>query len=169
MSIIKLSGRLSRRDGMVVTMSYIDENLLTGERVVYRTNLHKIVFFWPVMIAGLALLVWSEGADAGLTILLVGVGVGVYSCLAYKSSEFGITNKRVLVKVGVFSRRSIEILLSKVEGIGVNQGILGKALDYGTIVVSGTGGTKEPFKNIAQPFEFRKQVQEQIAVTQDVK
>jgi len=55
------------------------------------------------------------------------------------------------------------------QGIGVNQGILGKALDYGTIVVSGTGGTKEPFKNIAQPFEFRKQVQEQIAVTQDVK
>ena len=67
MSIIKVNGRVSRRDGMVVTMSYIDQNLLTGERVVYRTNLHKIVFFWPVVIAGLALLVWSEGADAGLT------------------------------------------------------------------------------------------------------
>jgi len=102
---------------MVVTMSYIDQNLLTGERIVYRTNLHKIVFFWPVVIAGLALLVWSEGADAGLTILLIAIGVAVYAYLTYKSSEFGITNKRVLVKVGVFSRRSIEILLSKVEGM----------------------------------------------------
>jgi len=150
-------------------MSYIGENLLAGERVVYRTSLHKIVFFWPVVIAGLALLVWSEGEGAGMAILLIAIGVAVYAYLTYKSSEFGITNKRVLVKVGVFSRRSIEILLSKVEGIGVNQGILGKALDYGTIVVSGTGGTKEPFKNIASPFEFRKQVQEQIAVTQDAK
>jgi uncharacterized membrane protein YdbT with pleckstrin-like domain len=150
-------------------MSYIGENLLAGERVVYRTSLHKIVFFWPVVIAGLALLVWSEGEGAGMAILLIAIGVAFYAYLTYKSSEFGITNKRVLVKVGVFSRRSIEILLSKVEGIGVNQGILGKALDYGTIVVSGTGGTKEPFKNIANPFESRKQVQEQIAVTQDAK
>jgi uncharacterized membrane protein YdbT with pleckstrin-like domain len=150
-------------------MSYISENLLAGERVVYRTNLHKIVFFWPAVIAGLGLLVWSEGVGAGFTILLIDIGVAVYAYMVYKSSEFGITNKRVLVKVGVFSRRSIEILLSKVEGIGVNQGVLGKTLDYGTIIVSGTGGTKEPFKNISKPFEFRKQVQEQIAVTQDAK
>ena len=153
----------------MVTMSYIDENLLVGEHVVYRTSLHKIVFFWPVAITALALLGWSGGASAGLTILLVGIGVGVYSYLSYQSSEFGITNKRVLVKVGIFGRRSIEILLSKVEGISVNQGMLGKALDYGTIVVSGTGGTKEPFKTIAKPFEFRKQVQEQIAVAQSAK
>jgi uncharacterized membrane protein YdbT with pleckstrin-like domain len=100
---------------------------------------------------------------------LTGIGVTVCAYLKYRSSEFGITNKRVLVKVGILGRRSIEILLSKVEGISVNQGILGKSLDYGTIVVSGTGGTKEPFKNITKPFEFRKQVQEQIASTQSAK
>jgi uncharacterized membrane protein YdbT with pleckstrin-like domain len=150
-------------------MSYIDKDLMTVEHVVYRTSLHKIVFFWPAVITTLALLVWFEGADAGLTILLAGIGVGVYFYLNYRSSEFGITNKRVLVKVGIFSRRSIEILLSKIEGISVNQGMLGKALDYGTIIVNGTGGTKEPFKTIAKPFEFRKRVQEQIAVGQNAK
>jgi uncharacterized membrane protein YdbT with pleckstrin-like domain len=150
-------------------MSYIDKDLMTGERVIYRTQLHKIVFLWPVVIAVLALLVWSEGADAGLTILLVGVGAGIYCYMNFQSSEFGITNKRVLVKDGIFGRRSIEILLSKVEGISVNQGMLGKTLDYGTIIVSGTGGTKEPFKAIARPFEFRKQVQEQIASVQSAK
>src|SRR5712691_12766784 len=154
---------------MTSTMSYVDKDLMTGELVVYRTSLYKIVFVWPAVITALALLVWSEGAGVGLTILLVGIGVGVYSYLKYQSSEFGITNKRVLVKVGIFGRRSIEILLSKVEGISVNQGMLGNALDYGTIIVSGTGGTKEPFKAIAKPFEFRKQVQEQIASTQSVK
>jgi hypothetical protein len=67
------------------------------------------------------------------------------------------------------SRRSIEILPTKIEGITVNQGLVGRAWDYGTIVVSGTGGTKEPFKMITKPFDFRKQVQEQIAIAQAVK
>jgi hypothetical protein len=42
-------------------------------------------------------------------------------------------------------------------------------MEYGTLIVSGTGGTKEPFKMIAKPFEFRKQVQEQIAIEQAIK
>jgi len=150
-------------------MSYIDESLVAGERVVYRTNLHKIVFFWPAVITVLALLSWSGGVGAILTMLAVAIGVGVFCYMNYRSSEFGVTNKRVLVKIGIFSRRSIEILLSKVEGISVKQGILGKAVDYGTIIVSGTGGSKEPFKRIAKPFAFRKQVQEQIALTQSAK
>jgi uncharacterized membrane protein YdbT with pleckstrin-like domain len=56
-------------------------------------------------------------------------------------------------------------LLSKIETIRVEQGILGRALDYGTIVVSGTGGSKEPFRTIASPMEFRRKVQEQIAAS----
>jgi uncharacterized membrane protein YdbT with pleckstrin-like domain len=75
------------------------------------------------------------------------------------------TNKRVLVKIGWLRRQSLETLLSKIETIGVEQDILGRALDYGTIVVTGTGGSKEPFRTIASPMEFRRAVQEQIATT----
>jgi len=53
-------------------------------------------------------------------------------------------------------------LLNKVEGIQVNQGILGRILGFGSITVSGTGGTKDPFHKIDAPLEFRKKVQEQI-------
>jgi uncharacterized membrane protein YdbT with pleckstrin-like domain len=143
-------------------MAYLEENLMAGERVVYRTSLHKIVFFWPVLILLVSL-------RTGMAVFLIGVAVAVYAYLRYTSSEFGVTNKRVMVKVGIFSRRSIEILLTKVEGIGVNQGMVGRSWDYGTIVVTGTGGTKEPFKMITKPFEFRKQVQEQIAMAQTVR
>src|SRR5258706_11991105 len=78
------------------------------------------------------------------------------------SSEFAVTNKRVLIKVGFIRRHSLELLLQKVEGIGVDQGIWGRAVDYGTIMVTGTGGTNEPFKNIAAPLEVRKQVQSRV-------
>jgi len=81
----------------------------------------------------------------------------------YATSEFGITDKRVLIKTGFIQRNSHEILLSKVEAIKVNQGLLGRMLDFGTIALTGTGGTQDPFKNIVKPLEFRKQAQEQIS------
>jgi hypothetical protein len=41
--------------------------------------------------------------------------------------------------------------------------MLGRALNYGTINVRGTGGTLEPFHKIAHAQEFRRHVQEQIS------
>lgn len=64
--------------------------------------------------------------------------------------------------MGFIRRHSLELLLTKVEGIGVDQSILGRLLRFGTIIVTGTGGTKENFKNISQPMEFRKQVQAKV-------
>jgi uncharacterized membrane protein YdbT with pleckstrin-like domain len=85
-----------------------------------------------------------------------------WAFLVYNTSEYAETDKRVLVKFGVIKRRSLELLLNKIEGISVNQGLLGRGLGYGTIVVNGSGGTKEPFHSIREPFEFRKQVQAQV-------
>lgn len=146
-------------------MSYIEENLMSGEQVVYRATLSRIIYSWPAAFALLGLLALSAPAGAFLFFLIAGVAA-LFCYIELKASEFGVTNKRVLVKVGVFSRRSLEILLTKVEGISVNQGILARVLNYGTIIITGTGGTKEPFKRIARPLEFRKRVQEQISLIQ---
>src|SRR4029077_2816860 len=67
------------------------------------------------------------------------------------------------MKVGWIRRRSVETLLGKVEAVAVEQGIGGRLLDYGALVVTGTGGTRERFDRIAAPLEFRRQVQAQIA------
>ena len=52
----------------------------------------------------------------------------------------------MLIKVGIVNRRSLEMLLSKVETVRVEQSVVGRILGYGTIVVTGTGGTNEPFR-----------------------
>ena len=141
-------------------MGYIEANLLAGERVIHRATLHKVIFVWPTILFLMACVtVAGSGAAAAFFFLLAAVTTA-YSYIRYKASEFGVTNKRVLAKVGLISRRSIEILLTKVEGIGVNQGIMGRILGYGTIVITGTGGTKEPFGLISAPFDFCKRVQE---------
>ena len=117
--------------------SYIQDNLTPGERVEYETSLHWIVF---VSFRGFLTLFIAPTIDK-------------------LSSDFAITNRRVIIKVGLFSRRTLEMNLDKVESIHVDQSIIGRLLGYGNIEVVGTGGTREPFMNIASPMEFRKQYQ----------
>jgi uncharacterized membrane protein YdbT with pleckstrin-like domain len=79
------------------------------------------------------------------------------------STEMGLTNKRVIVKTGFASRRTVELLLSRIESVVVEEPAMGRVLGYGTVIIRGTGGTPEVFEKIAHPLEFREQVQSQIA------
>jgi uncharacterized membrane protein YdbT with pleckstrin-like domain len=67
-----------------------------------------------------------------------------------------------MIKTGILSRRSLEIMLPKVESIGIDEPMMGRMLGYGTVTIHGTGGTPEPFVKIAHPAEFRREVQEQM-------
>lgn len=155
-------------------MSYAEKHLLPGEQVVYRTGLHWSVLLAPIAFLGLsfALALWSmlrTHDDASgpirvfaLVLLVVASIVFLVKLVQYRSAEFAVTSKRVMLKVGWMRRHSQELILSKVEAISVDQNFRGRVFGYGTITVMGTGGTKETFETLAHPFEFRSQVQGQI-------
>jgi uncharacterized membrane protein YdbT with pleckstrin-like domain len=145
-------------------MSYVESNLLPNEEITYRARLHPIIYALPALVFVVALLAALGGGwIAGGAIGVIGFVLFLPPWIRSVSSEFAITNKRVLIKVGLIRRHSLELLLQKVEGIGVDQGILGRILGYGTITVSGVGGTKEAFRMISNPLEFRRQVQASLA------
>lgn len=151
-------------------MGFIERNLMPEEKVVYEAKLHWFVFAWPVALVTLAIAGISAKTGSALSFLvapaiLLAIGTGIHSAITFATSEFGVTNKRVLIKVGYISRSSVETLLKKVEGIQVNQSIPGRMFNFGTIVVVGTGGTKQPFHKIAAPLQFRRAVQEEIEGT----
>jgi len=144
-------------------MSYVDNSIMPGEQVLFRTRLHPIVFALPVVFALLAVLAhWGirQGVmnPAGLFGVLA-VVLGIVRCIDFVTSEFAVTTKRVIIKVGVVRRRTLEMQLTKVEAVAVEQSIPGRIFGYGNIVVTGTGGTKEPFKRISEPLGFRRAVQ----------
>jgi uncharacterized membrane protein YdbT with pleckstrin-like domain len=146
---------------------YVDKHLLTGEHVVYRSQQHWVVFTGPMLlfVVAIAPLVYSRsnGMLMLASVLLLSALIWfVARVIARSSAQFTVTNKRVVVKLGTIRRRAIEMLLSKVEEIAVDQGMFGRVLGYGTVVIVGTGGSKEIFMLIADPLEFRRQVQEQI-------
>ena len=156
-------------------MGYVDENLISGEEVRYRARLHwTALAHWHALAiflvaAGIALIVLGVMRDligatiSGGVLLAVAIIVLVSANVLRSSAEFAITNKRVIVKTGIVQRRTTELFLAKIETVGVDQGLIGRMLDFGTIRISGTGGTTEPFHRIARPLEFRRQVQEQMA------
>jgi len=150
-------------------MSYLDDHLLEGERIVYRARPHWIIFgaAIAVVLLGIAVGIFVEIIDngywyIGAAIAGIGLLMAIGPAIRYISSEFAVTNKRVLSKVGFIERESDETLLSKVEAIGVDQGIIGRLLGFGAVTMTGTGGTQEAFAMISDPLEFRRQIQSQV-------
>jgi uncharacterized membrane protein YdbT with pleckstrin-like domain len=145
-------------------MSYIDANLLPGEQVVFRTRLHWLLFLAPILLTVVLLPVawfiangtWSRFAWLPLALAAL---ILLITYIRRRASDFAVTNKRVMMKVGVFSTRSIELLLNKIEAIAVNQSFLGRTLGYGDIVITGSGGSRETFARIQRPLAFRRAVQ----------
>ena len=146
-------------------MSYIDGNLLEGEQVVFRTRLHWLLLMGPVLIAVLVLLpiAWLLFTGSWSRFVWLPLGGTIVLLLAAfikrQSSDFAVTNKRVMMKVGVLRTRSVELPLSKIEAVAVDQSLMGRMFGYGDMIVTGSGGTKEAFSHIQSPLDFRRAVQ----------
>jgi len=146
-------------------VSYIDENLLPDEHVVCRAELHWIIFARAilVLVVGFVLLFVPRIGQAGLVVLLLGVVMLAPPFVAYRTTELGVTNKRVIVKTGLVRRRTLELLLRQVEAILVDQSLLGRLFGFGSITLTGTGGVREIFHRVRDPLELRRRIQGQAA------
>jgi uncharacterized membrane protein YdbT with pleckstrin-like domain len=143
-----------RKEG---TVGYTESTLTPDEAIVYRSRLHWSLFWGP--------LVW------GMTIAFLTAGLGLLvvvpwwllTCAQWASSEFVVTTDRVVLKVGVLKRRTTEMVLRRVETVSVQQGAWARLNDYGTVLLVGTGGSREAFVGIARPLAFREAVMGQLA------
>jgi uncharacterized membrane protein YdbT with pleckstrin-like domain len=162
-------------------MSYITSALIPGERLIYQTRLHWVVMLGQLVLGILLLLgcaalgyfCWLNRLTYGVnTLRVMEGGAAALFLVAFvtllmgavrrNATELAVTNRRVVIKQGLTSRRTIEMLLSKIETIEVNESTAGRIFGFGTIVLIGTGGTSEPFRQIRQPLEFRSQVLQQL-------
>lgn len=154
-------------------MGYIDSSLLPGERVVARAHLHPIVYARAASVAaaGVILLALSETTglppEVGAVVVAAGLLLAVSPWIEARTSEFAVTDKRVVIKTGLIRRRTLELLLRQIEAIAVEQSVPGRLLNYGTVSLSGTGGVKETFHAIAAPLDFRRAIQGQSVARPD--
>lgn len=161
-------------------MGYIEKTLVPGEHIVYETRLHWIVMLGHIVLGllligvGIFLAIYADehpGLSSAslhafywgaLASAVIGIVVLLAGRIRRNATEMAVTNRRVVIKTGLVSRRTIEMLLNKVETIEVSEPGIGRLMGYGSIAVIGTGGTSEPFHKMAHPIEFRNRVEMEI-------
>ncbi len=157
-------------------MKYVENNLMAGEKVTYSASIHWFVYAQGTLLVltGLVLSVWLKvwngagiwivansyadtvmwGTVSGITFL------GVYSLvkafIARISIELAVTNRRTIVKTGFISRYTFELNHAGVESFHVDQGIVGRIFNFGTLSIHGRGGGMKPVGCVDSPLEFRK-------------
>jgi uncharacterized membrane protein YdbT with pleckstrin-like domain len=125
--------------------SYVEGALVNGEKIVHQGHI-SLWSVWHLIALGI--------------VLLPAVGIGliflVMAYIRYKTTELAVTTKRVIVKSGFIRRSTVEININKVESIQVDQEVLGRIFNFGTLIISGGGNPQAPIAGISAPMEFRR-------------
>src|SRR5687767_13851313 len=121
--------------------SYVDSVLISGESLLHRGHVSLWPHTWKILL--------------GIVLLPVEIGRVLLPWVStvYKTTAIAITNKRIIAKFGFISRSTIEINLPKVESVQVDQGVMGRMLDYGTIIVAGAGTPNLSIPGAAEPLQ----------------
>ena len=151
-------------------MGYAEKVLQPGETIAYRARLHWIIYFVGMVLilaaiacAVAAVVLKVESIRLGLMLaaviaLFLGLFQMIRAWLVAVNTEIIVTSRRIIYKTGFISRNTVEMNLDKVESVLVQQGILGRMLDFGTVIIRGVGAGLEPVDNIAAPLELHRHV-----------
>ena len=139
--------------------SYVGEILQPGEQMIYQAKITWIIYLRGIVITLFGGASMAADFQYSNLVIILGLFFILVAFIRRRTTELVITNKRVISKKGWIMRKSSEIHRSKIEGVQVDQSILGRVDGYGTITVHGTGSGMAPMKDIDDPLEFRKHVE----------
>jgi uncharacterized membrane protein YdbT with pleckstrin-like domain len=154
-------------------LSYIDKILQPGEAVRHIAYIHWLIYL-PAFVFGAAALgvillitwnigdigtTWREAALIAAAILgLIALYLLLRAWVTRFTTELVVTNRRVVYKRGLIRRFTAEMNMERIESVLVDQSILGRLFNYGTVTVRGTGGGMDELPDIEDPLTFRNNV-----------
>ncbi|MDF1645958.1 MAG: PH domain-containing protein [Legionellaceae bacterium] len=136
---------------------------MDNQQVVYQARLHWILFVWPILF--LVLSAWLGTTfpsfhEVSLLFMVVGLIWSVLMWLTYQFSSLTIKKKQVVLRTGILVRQTIDVPLSKIESIDIRQSIIGSIFKYGSLVITGTGGTRQSMGYVARPLTCRRHIEQ---------
>ncbi|MDP1857669.1 MAG: PH domain-containing protein [Gemmatimonadaceae bacterium] len=129
-------------------MGYIQDSLSNGEEVRDLFKLHWFAKIWMILWIVLAI------PTIGITLLFA-----LWEWLKLRSIEQGVTNKRVIVKRGIISRKTEEMKVASIETVEIIQGVMGRLFGYGDVKVTGRGISDVLFKKINDPMDVKRKIE----------
>jgi uncharacterized membrane protein YdbT with pleckstrin-like domain len=152
-------------------MSYVRSILQPNEKVLIIGKLHWIVYWQAILWFVLAVVLVAlennfQNGDARTYLIYITVAVFaagfvisfLHAWFIRWITELAVTNRRVIYKCGFISRHTVEMNMDKIESVDVDQSLLGRMLNYGTIHVLGTGEGIESLRRIAAPLALRNTI-----------
>ncbi len=131
-------------------------------------RLHWIVYYraiWYLIVGVIFLLLeytyWDEELVINLTAVVFGALVFMSAIHAWFTrwiTEIAVTDRRVIYKRGFIKRHTVETNMEKVAMVDVDQSVLGRLLNYGTVTVQGSGSSFEPLRRIEAPIGLRNAI-----------
>jgi uncharacterized membrane protein YdbT with pleckstrin-like domain len=142
---------------------YVDKVLQPGEQIRYRASLNWILYVPGLAVMLVALALYAVTSNGFLHFVAALGGLGGLFLIArawfdWWTTEIAVTGRRVIYKTGFISRKTTEMHMDKVESVDVDQSVLGRILDYGNVMVRGTGSGLSPIKNVDAPLELRNHI-----------
>ncbi|KTD22181.1 transmembrane protein [Legionella lansingensis] len=131
--------------------------------VVYFARLHWILFFWPIVLALFAIYMGYSSMplkEVSILFLFVALIWMIMTWVTYHFSSLTIKNKQVILRTGMLVRQTVDIPLSKIESIDIRQSVLGSILRYGSLVITGTGGTRHIINFLDNPLTCRRYIEQ---------
>jgi len=163
-------------------MSYVQENLMPNEKILFIARINPAVFIPSFVTCLLGLyplwIFFSTRQVNGQNytfppfasiflcisgiVFLSAIVLALEAVVAMLTTEFAVTNRRVIAKKGSIRRHTLEIFLHKIESVSVSQNILQRLFNFGSVTVTGTGGTRESFRAIIDPVGVRRKINQVI-------
>lgn len=108
-------------------------------------------------------ILWGLNALMRFSILgsfLLGLYFFAHMMIVKATTEIAVTSERLVYKKGLIARHVGELNVDRIEGVSVRQGVLGRLLGYGRVLIRGMGVGEVLLPSIEAPIEFRRAIQE---------
>lgn len=130
---------------------------------VYFAKLHWILFLGPFVLTCISLFLgiqYSQFKEVALLFVVFSlVWMGI-TWISYHFSSLTIKKKQVILRTGMLVRQTIDIPLAKIETIDIRQTLFGSLFQYGTLIITGTGGTRHMINYLAKPLTCRRYIEQ---------
>ncbi|MCX7117972.1 MAG: PH domain-containing protein [Legionellales bacterium] len=136
---------------------------MIDSNIVYQARLHWVIFFLPVFLFCLGVFLGYQFPmlhDVSLLFMVFSLAWGVMAWITYHYSSLTIKKNQVILRTGFWVRQTMDIPLSKIESIDIRRSILGSVLQYGTLVITGTGGSRQMIDFLNQPLTCRRYIEQ---------
>lgn len=134
-------------------MGYPSKLLTNDENVVYDMRPHWRVLFYPalglvgiVFVSVLLLGLVPDGWDWATYAIFIGAAIllvwwVVTPVIRWATSQYVVTNRRVIVRTGIVARQGRDMPLQRINDVHFKYGVIDRILGCGNLIVESAGET----------------------------